>query len=245
MTESNDSEQQSGGRLRRRAVRQSGPPVEGTTGAVEPAPIESVKHSRHEAAPATSAVADAPAAAPRSADTAPSEPVAEPGDSGSGRRGLQFAGMIAAIVVLFALLGATGWLVYEKQQADALDAKRNEFIEAAKTSATNLTSIHVDTAKDDVQRILDNATGEFREEFDGRVDPFVSVVTEAKVNTDGEVLEAGLENEAGDTGTVLVAVRSMVTNAGSDKPQSRDFRLRITVVDENDRMMTSKVEFVA
>ncbi|MCX5043363.1 hypothetical protein OG921_09285 [Aldersonia sp. NBC_00410] len=231
MTESNDSEEQSGGRLRRRAVRQSGPPVEGTTSGVEPAPIESVKDSPDDAASAASAVADAPPA--------------EPSDSGSGRRGLQFAGLIAAIVVLFALLGTTGWLVYEKQQADALDAKRNEFIEAAKVSATNLTSIHVDTAKDDVQRILDNATGEFKEEFDGRVEPFVSVVTEAKVNTDGEVLEAGLESEAGDTGTVLVAVRSMVTNAGTDKPQPRDFRLRITVVDEDDQMKTSKVEFVA
>ncbi|WP_084435912.1 hypothetical protein [Aldersonia kunmingensis] len=245
MTESNDSEQQSDGRLRRRAVRRSGPPVDETGGAVEAAPIESVKATPSEAAAATSAVENPPAETPPPGDTASVEAVADEGDSGSGRRGLQLVGLIAAVVVLLGLLGTTGWLAYEKQQADALDQKRNEFIEAAKVSATNLTSIHVDTAKDDVQRILDNATGEFKEEFDGRVEPFVSVVTEAKVNTDGEVLEAGLESEAGDTGNVLVAVRSMVTNAGTDKPQPRDFRLRITIVEENDRMMTSKVEFVA
>lgn len=242
MTESSDSEQQqSGGRVRRRAVRKSGPAVDAPTGAVEPAPIESVEGARYEA----SAVADSSVEPPAPTASATVEPVVQNGESGSGSRGLQFAGLILAVVVLLGLLGTGGWLAYENHQANELDQQRNEFIEAAKTSATNLTSIHVDTAKDDVQRILDNATGEFKEEFDGRVEPFVSVVTEAKVNTDGDVLEAGLESEAGDTGTVLVAVRSMVTNAGTDKPQPRDFRLRITVVEENDRMMTSKVEFVA
>lgn len=225
MIEENPSTETSGtGRQRRRAVRRTGPP-EQTTASVGATEIPALE-----------------------AEVTTAEPEREVPDADRARASggwLPIAGLAAAVIVLLALVGTTGWLVFEQRQANSRDEQRNEYIAVAKTTAKNLTSIHVDTAKDDVQRILDGATGEFKQEFDGRIDPFVSVVQEAKVNTDGQVLEAGLESETDDSANVLVAVRSMVTNAGAQQPQPRDFRLRVTVTEEDGQMMTSKVEFVA
>ncbi|TSD96657.1 hypothetical protein FOS14_15685 [Skermania sp. ID1734] len=152
---------------------------------------------------------------------------------------------VAAAIVLVALVGGVAFFGWAKYRADQRDAKRQEFIQAARQTVLNLTTIHPETAKQDVQRILDNATGQFKDEFTGRVDPFVSVVEEAKVATNGQILEAGIEKEYGDSADVLVAAKSMVTNAGTKEPQPRDFRLRITVTEENGHMATSNVEFVA
>ncbi len=168
-------------------------------------------------------------------------------DSGAPRQPrpwLRLTLAAAAGIVVLALVAATVVLGIAKHNADSRDAKRQEFMQAARQTVLNLTTIHPETAKQDVERILANATGDFKAEFDGRIDPFVSVVVEAKVATDGQIIESGLESVNGDSANVLVAAKSMVTNSGTQEPQPRDFRLRVTITDEGGHMATSKVEFV-
>ncbi len=72
----------------------------------------------------------------------------------------------------------------------------------------------------------------------------MEVVQQAGVDTTGEVLEAGIQNEDGTCASSLVASRAMVSNADQTEPEARDFRLRVTICDENGRLLASKVEFV-
>ncbi|MDX5311898.1 MAG: hypothetical protein LPK23_11080, partial [Rhodococcus sp. (in: high G+C Gram-positive bacteria)] len=79
---------------------------------------------------------------------------------------------------------------------------------------------------------------------EGREGPFVDVVTKANVDTTGEVIEAGIQTEDGACMSSLVAARSMVSNAEQTEPEPRDFRLRVTICDEDGRLLASKVDFV-
>ncbi|KAA0022088.1 hypothetical protein FOY51_16225 [Antrihabitans cavernicola] len=150
---------------------------------------------------------------------------------------------VAALAVL-GLVVAVVLLGIARHSAQQRDSKRAEYVAAARQSVINMTTIHQKTAKQDVDRIVAGASGEFKAEFGDRMDPFISIVTDAKVDTDGSIIEAGLESESGDSANVLVAARSTVTNAGDAKPSPRDFRLRVTITDTDGKLTTSKVEFV-
>ncbi|CAM2925070.1 hypothetical protein SKPI104516_10275 [Skermania piniformis] len=153
--------------------------------------------------------------------------------------------VVAAASAMIALLVAVSLLAWLDHRNSVRDTRRTAEIQAARQMVLNLTTIHPDTAKQDVERILADASGEFKAEFDGRIDPFVGIVTEAKVITNGEIIEAGLEREDGTDADILVAARSMVTNGDDAQPTPRDFRLRVTITESDGRYTTSKVEFVA
>ncbi|WFR72314.1 hypothetical protein P9209_28725 [Prescottella defluvii] len=204
---------------RRRASRSAGP----ATGAISsPADGAGIKAPNDDAArtatltapsapetDSTTAVEIAvPVAVERSGfdqDAAAAEPVAP-----RGRRGRLIAAIVAGVVVV-ALVATGGWLLFERNAANERDSQRNAFEQTARQTVLNLTTIKPDTAKEDVDRILAGASGEFKSEFDGREDPFVSVVKQAGVTTIGRILESGIESEDGNTAKVLVAARADVS----------------------------------
>lgn len=147
-------------------------------------------------------------------------------------------------VLVVALVAVGAWLIVDRQSDADRDERREAQLQAARQTVLNLTTIGVDTAEEDVARLLEGATGDFKAEFEGREGPFVEVVQQAGVNTTGEVLEAGIQNEDGTCTSSLVAARAMVSNAEQTEPEPRDFRLRVTICDENGRLAASKVEFV-
>lgn len=151
---------------------------------------------------------------------------------------------MGAVVLIVALLAAGVWLLIDRQSINDRDERREAYLQAARQTALNLTTIHSATADADVQRLLDGATGDFKAEFEGREGPFVEVVQKAGVDTTGEVVEAGIQTEDGPCMSSLVASRAMVSNAGQSDASPRDFRLRVTICDENGRLLASKVEFV-
>ncbi len=151
---------------------------------------------------------------------------------------------IIASVLVIALVAVGAWLIVDRQSANERDERREAYLQAARQAVLNLTTINADTADADVARLLDGATGDFKAEFEGREGPFVEVVQQAGVDTTGEVLEAGIQNEDGTCASSLVASRAMVSNADQTEPEARDFRLRVTICDENGRLLASKVEFV-
>lgn len=211
-------------RQRRRAVRAAGSPEGATATDIAVA----VDLTKQRPSPATPADVGERAGSPASAES-----------PWLGR-----AAVLAAGVLVLALVAAAGFLGWQKHSADQRDAQRQEFVSAARQVVLNLTTIHVDTAKQDVERILATASGSLRDEFASRIDPFVSIVQTAKVNTDGEIIDAAIEKERDGGADVLVVAKSMVTNSGSPEKSPRQFRLRVTVRDEGDRVTTENVEFV-
>ncbi|MEU4321720.1 hypothetical protein AB0F85_19035 [Nocardia fluminea] len=176
----------------------------------------------------------------------PSEPVdlsksADDKAPGSGGRILALA---AAIVLVLALVAGAGFAAFTAYSANKDEDLRAQYTETARQAVLNLTTIRAETAKEDIDRILSVASGDFKTEFDGRVDPFMDVVKQANVVSTGEVVESGVVTADGESAQVLVAAKQMVSNNGSPEPQSRQYRFRVTVSNGDTGMTVSKVEFV-
>ena len=118
------------------------------------------------------------------------------------------------------------------------------FIATARQGVINLTSLDFNKAKEDVQRVLDIATGEFKDDFQRRADDFASVVKDSKAVTEGSVAATAVESMNNDSAVVLVLANERVTNSAGAKDQPRTFRFRVSVVHDGDELKMSKVEFV-
>jgi Mce-associated membrane protein len=151
---------------------------------------------------------------------------------------------VAAVVAIFALLGASGWMLWQHHTVQAERQRSAAFVAAARQGVINLTSLDFNHAKEDVQRVLDSATGEFRDDFARRADDFASVVKDSKAVTEGAVGAAAIESMAKDSAVVLVLANERITNVAGAKNDPRAFRFRVTVVRDGDQLKISKVEYV-
>ncbi|MBF6216724.1 hypothetical protein IU479_01170 [Nocardia abscessus] len=164
----------------------------------------------------------------------------------SNGRGLpRILALAAAALLVIALVCGATLSVLATRSAHERDERRAEYVETARQAIVNLTTIRADSAKQDIDRILSLASGEFKTEFDGRVDPFTSIVQQAKVVSTGEIVEAALESDDDRSGRVLVAAKQSLTNAGQAEPQTRYYRFRVTVSRGDSGLTVSDVEFVA
>lgn len=249
-------------RQRRRAVRTAGAPgAANEAGAPNEASAPKESKSADAVSTTSAPKSSSETAEPAKADwkTVAAEPVGQSesdkkavpvSDSAAGEatktkrspKSLAIAGI--AGVLLVALIAAAVILAVLRYQVQADNEKRQEYVDAAKQAVLNLTTIHPESAQDDVARIIDGSTGEFREDFEGRRDPFVSVVQDSQVKTDGTIVEAAMEKFTDGPSTVLVAAKTTVSSADQPEPADRDFRMRVTVVDEDGTLKASKLEFV-
>jgi Mce-associated membrane protein len=206
-----------------------------TVGAESSPPVPATDDSTADADKATVSMTKAAADSPSEQKPAPSK-----------SRGLPrlLATAAAALLVVALVCGAT-LSVLAMRSAHERDERRAEYVETARQAIVNLTTIRADSAKQDIDRILSLASGEFKTEFDGRVDPFTSIVQQAKVVSSGEIVEAALESDDDRSGRVLVAAKQTLTNAGQAEPQTRYYRFRVTVSRGDSGLTVSNVEFVA
>ncbi|WP_063049288.1 hypothetical protein [Nocardia arthritidis] len=199
------------------------------------APVPATDDSTADADKATVSMTKAAAESPSEQKPAPSK-----------SRGLpRIVAMAAAALLIVALVCGATLSVLAMRSAHERDERRAEYVETARQAIVNLTTIRADSAKQDIDRILSLASGEFKTEFDGRVDPFTSIVQQAKVVSSGEIVEAALESDDDRSGRVLVAAKQTLTNAGQAEPQTRYYRFRVTVSRGDSGLTVSNVEFVA
>lgn len=225
-------------RARRRAVRPAGPIAGATTPVLaETEKVVLAKETEKVVPPEATEKAVPSEAAPQS-----SEQVAD----GEGKRPERAGIVLTAlfVVVVLALLAAGVYLFLGIRSANADDAQAERYVQTARQTVLNLTTIHPDSAQEDVDRLLEGASGDFKAEFEGREGPFVEVVKQARVDSNGEIIEAGIESSGDGFAEVLVAARAMVQNSDAAEPQPRDFRLRIRVADDGGVLTASRVEFV-
>ncbi|WP_156772335.1 mammalian cell entry protein [Mycobacterium sp. 1245805.9] len=168
------------------------------------------------------------------------------GDVGVGRaHRVARTALCASLAMVVAFAGLIGWLSYRAYQAHQDQSQRNLFLQIARQGALNLTTINYTQAEADVQRIVDSATGTFRDDFTRRSQPFIDVVKQAQSKSQGVITEAAVESADSNSAQVLVAVNVNTSIAGVAEPQPRAWRMRIAVQKVGDGAKVSNVEFVA
>jgi Mce-associated membrane protein len=170
----------------------------------------------------------------------------EPGRGRWRRRlpSLSLTAKVAAIILICAFAGVSGYMVWKDRDAAERDQRAANFVAGAKQGIVNMTSLDFNKAKEDVQRVLDSSTGQFRDDFQQRAKDFVTVVEQSKVVTQGTVTAAAVESMDGNSASVLVSATSHITNSAGAKDEPRMWRLRVTVTEEGGQYKMSKVDFV-
>lgn len=151
---------------------------------------------------------------------------------------------VAALLCTAVLLAVSGLMVKAQQDARAEGQLNAEFTAAARQAVVTLMSIDTKDPQGSVQRILDNSTGAFRDEFEGAADDFIRVAQDAKVTTKATATAAAVESMTPDSAVVLVSASSTVTNAEGAEEAPRNWRLLVDLQREGDQIKMSKVEFV-
>ena len=174
------------------------------------------------------------------------EPAEVPERESTDRRrvNVPLALSVAAIVGIVGFLGASGWMFWQHRNVVQKRDHAAAYVATARQGVINLTSLDYNKAKENVQRVLDTATGEFKDDFQKRAEDFESVVKDSKVVTEGSVAATAVESMTKDSAVVLVLANESVTNIAGAKDQPRTFRFRVSVVQDGGDLKLSKVEFV-
>ncbi|KUI27143.1 hypothetical protein AU196_00970 [Mycobacterium sp. IS-1742] len=237
-------------RLRREAAAAEAAKGTGTTEApVTPETPDTPDASDVEAAEDTEAAAGEETADTDTAGEPDADAAAAPEPSRAGRRrlpGLSWkrAAVGAAVLVICAALAASGYMVWHHRQATDEQQRAAEYAAAARQSVVSLMSLDFNKAEEDVQRIIDNSTGQFKEEFESQAEAFAQVAQESKVITEVTVNSAAVKEMDEDSALVLVSATSKITNSTGARQDPRSWRLAVDLDRDGDQIKMSKVEFV-
>jgi Mce-associated membrane protein len=160
------------------------------------------------------------------------------------RPGLKAIAATLVVVLSLGLLGVSGWMIWQHRQIVAEQQRSAEFAAAARQGVVTLMSLNFSHAKEDVQRIIDNTTGDFKKDFEGQAGDFTKVAQDSKVITEATVNSTAVQSMTRDTATVLVAVTTRVSNVASKEQGPRSWRLSVDVARDGGQIKLAKVEFV-
>ncbi|CQD20704.1 membrane protein [Mycobacterium lentiflavum] len=150
----------------------------------------------------------------------------------------------AVILLICVFVGASGYMVWQHHETAQRNQRIANFVAGARQGVVNMTSLDFNRAKEDVQRVIDSSTGQFRDDFQQRSKDFTTVVEQSKVVTQGTVNAAAVQSIDGNSALVLVAATSRITNAAGAKDEPRRWRLRVTVTEDGGQYKMSKLEFI-
>ncbi len=162
------------------------------------------------------------------------------------RPNLSAVAKVVAVLVIIASSVGSVWMVLQHRKSTQQQQLAAEFSAAARQSVVTLTSLDFNNAKQGVQRILDDSTGSFKDDFAKMAGDFTKVVEQSKVVEQGTVQAVALDRDSmtKNSAVTLVASTSEVTNAAGAKQDPRTFRLIVTMTRDGDQLKMSKVEFV-
>ncbi|WAC92433.1 hypothetical protein [Mycobacterium sp. Aquia_213] len=150
----------------------------------------------------------------------------------------------AVIVLICAFVGASGYMVWQRNEITERNQRTANFVAGARQGVVNMFSLDFNRSKEDVQRVIDSSTGQFKDDLQQRAKDFTTVVEQSKVVTQGTVNAAAVQSIDGNSALVLVAASSQITNAAGAKDERRNWRLKVTVTEEGGQYKMSKLEFV-
>nr|WP_234808664.1 hypothetical protein [Mycolicibacter terrae] len=118
-----------------------------------------------------------------------------------------------------------------------------EYAAAARQGVVTLMSLNYETVDDDVQRIIDNSTGEFKKDFESHSEDFTKTARTSKTVTEATATVSGVESMSDNEAVVLVAASTKVTNTAGAKEEPRNWRLTVHMARDGDQLKMSKVDF--
>ncbi len=146
--------------------------------------------------------------------------------------------LIASIVLGFLVAG------HARSRSD-LTSAQGDAVSAARQAIKNLDSLSAATVDADLKRVVDGATGSFKEQFSKAQAELKKVVVERKTVSSATVLSAGLERSDLNSATVLVAVDRTVTDTSTPNGVVAHDRWKMQLEKHSGRWLLATLEPVA
>ncbi|MGV0810842.1 hypothetical protein ABQF34_02660 [Mycolicibacterium boenickei] len=177
--------------------------------------------------------------------------------------GFGFASAVAGLIAVVAVvLAAMVWSGHRGEAGER--AYQTRVLRAAVDWTNVLININKDTVEAGMQKLREGTVGQLNADFDAAVQPYRELVLRLQARTTGQIDSVAIESlyhpppgpdgrpvpapkselagMVSRTDTVLVVATSVSENAGSDKPQTVRWNLRLDVSDVDGTLMVSRLE---
>jgi hypothetical protein len=170
--------------------------------------------------------------------------------------------VLGVLAVAAIALGVLIWTQH-RGEADELDY-RTRVIHAAAEWTSTLINMNKDSVEADLNKLHEGTVGQLNADFDSTVEPYRKLVQTLQAKTTGQVDSVAVESihhaqpgpngapppqeqpelsaSAARTDTVMVVATSVSQNAGSNKPQTVHWTLRLDVSDVDGKLLISRLE---
>lgn len=170
--------------------------------------------------------------------------------------------VLGVVAVAAVVLAAMVWSGHRGETAERNYQTR--VLQAAADWTSVLINMNSDTVEADMQKLHEGTVGQLNTDFDSAVQPYRDLVQRLQSKTTGQIDSVSIESlyhpPAGPDGTpeqgpppglsglvsridtVLVVATSVTENAGTDKPQTVRWTLRLDVSDVDGALMISRLE---
>jgi Mce-associated membrane protein len=144
-----------------------------------------------------------------------------------------------AFVATLGLAGVFGWQL--KQQND-ITAAGSDALNAARTYAVTMTTVDSHKIDDDFARVLDGATGEFKDMYSQSSAQLRQLLIDNKAVSHGTVVDAAIKSATKDKVEVLIFVDQSISNSLNPEPRIDRSRVTMTMELIDNHWLVSNVE---
>ena len=153
---------------------------------------------------------------------------------------------LALIVPVAAAAGVWQWQAAELRDAEDSRSTDREVLNAATRQTLAWAAVDYRKADEYVASVEEGATGAFLKQFEESEDALRQLLEANKSVQVPTIPEggAGLLERSGNEARVLIAMDATVTNKETKTPQPRQYRLQVTLVEDDGEWLTSGLEFI-
>lgn len=148
------------------------------------------------------------------------------------------------LVVIVALSATVVAIVLGMKLQHNSDVKSagQEALQTAEEYAVVLTSVDTQNLDRDFARVLDGATGEFKDMYSSSSAQLRQLLVDNQATGSGTVIDAGIKSQSQDKVEILLFVDQSITNIASPDPRIDRSRIVMTMERVDGRWLASKVE---
>lgn len=117
--------------------------------------------------------------------------------------------------------------------------------EAATDQVTAFLDIDHESVDEQLQTVLDGATGEFKKQYAAQLETIKAQAEEQQSSADATILKVGISTLTPESATVFVAANTDITShATNGKVRTVPWRIQLDLVKEGERWLTAGLQFV-
>ncbi|QUR69940.1 hypothetical protein F6B93_18975 [Mycobacterium spongiae] len=152
--------------------------------------------------------------------------------------------VVAAIGVITASLGASGFIELEHRSLLRKQRLSAEFAAAARRGITALLSIDANHARQDLQRTIDESTGGLKDQLELTGVALAERVEQSKISTRVAVDAVAVESMTFDSAVVLVEAKSETIYPDNAQHPLSSWRISVNLSRDDGQIKMSQVDFL-